>query len=361
MKIKRIHTLGILSIAIVLCVIGWFLLQLKEMEPVVIYKAVTPESRISEQTSEQKEAPEQKRDVNDTQWARDALIKNLEERKPEDTPDKIAYKKALESPAFAEYQKQQNANFPSFDLTLWWNFLESQGLSSGRMAQEEMFREHFPTGEYGDYDSMMRKRLAEIFLEMGSPDSTSEEDIEYHTIAGMMEFRKNEAQRVWMRGRFNGYKGDLEWANSIRQNAASIVAEADPAPAEPEPIFTETELTDAFSSPTEITEENLDSEQQNALSREEASSLEGGKQIPRTLEEFEEQPTEQLLPEGPELPTNAAFERALRERFSLQRFNRAMQTLNQYGLQEGLRRLKAADPEVAAQIERLIQPKKDNN
>ena len=359
MKIKRIHTLGILSIALVLCAIGWFLLQPKEMEPVVIYKVVTPEPRISEQTSEPKEAPEQKRDVNDIQWARDALIKSLEERKLEDTPDRIAYKKALESPAFAEYQKQQNANFPSTDLTLWWDFLESQGVSSGRMAQEEMFREHFPTGEYVAYDPMMRKRLAEIFLEMAPPDSMSEEDIQYHTIAGMMEFRKDEAQRVWMRGRFNGYKGDLEWANNIRQNAASIVAEADLEPAVPESIFTETELTDAFSSPTEIAEENLDSEQQNSLSREGAPSLEGFEQIPQTVEEFEEQLTEQLRPEGPELPTTAAFETALRERFSPQRFNRAMQTLNQYGPQEGLRRLKASDPEVAAQIERLIQPKKD--
>ena len=36
-------------------------------------------------------------------------------------------------------------------------FLESKGLSSGRMAQEERFREHFPTGDYVDYEPEMAK------------------------------------------------------------------------------------------------------------------------------------------------------------------------------------------------------------
>ena len=54
----------------------------------------------------------------------------------------------------------------------------------------------------------------------------------------------------------------------------------------------------------------------------------------------------------PEIPSEEDFQTALRQRFSPERFNTAMQTLNRYGPEEGLRRLKASDPEVAKYIER---------
>ena len=47
--------------------------------------------------------------------------------------------------------------------------------------------------------------------------------------------------------------------------------------------------------------------------------------------------------------------------YSKRKHTRAIQTLNQYGPEEGLRRLKAADPEVAAQVERLLQRKSAEN
>ena len=60
------------------------------------------------------------------------------------------------------------------------------------------------------------------------------------------------------------------------------------------------------------------------------------------------------VPVSPELPTNSRLETELRTHFSPDRFNRAMNTLNQYGPKEGLRRLKDSDPEVAKQVERLL-------
>ena len=51
---------------------------------------------------------------------------------------------------------------------------------------------------------------------------------------------------------------------------------------------------------------------------------------------------------------------AFRDQFSPQRFNRALQTLNQYGTEEGLRRLKDSDPEIARQLERLL-PKRQGD
>ncbi len=54
----------------------------------------------------------------------------------------------------------------------------------------------------------------------------------------------------------------------------------------------------------------------------------------------------------PELPTAAGIETQLSERFSPDRLEKARQVLDRYGLEEGLRRLREDDPEVAAQVER---------
>lgn len=59
----------------------------------------------------------------------------------------------------------------------------------------------------------------------------------------------------------------------------------------------------------------------------------------------------------PDLLTEADFEKTLRERFTPERFNRALFTLNQYGPEEGLRRLKESDPEIAKHIEKQLQRK----
>ena len=62
-----------------------------------------------------------------------------------------------------------------------------------------------------------------------------------------------------------------------------------------------------------------------------------------------------------ELPTNESLEKNLRDAFSPTRFNRAMETLNRYGPDEGLRRLKKSDPEVAKRIERLLPTDQEND
>ncbi len=133
-------------------------------------------------------------------------------------------REAVNSPAYIEYQKKQDERV-GIDLELWWSFLESKGLSSGRMAQEERFREHFPTGDYIDYEPIMRKRLAELFLEAGLSTIATDAERVSETLNVIAQFRaEDEAHRVWMRGHFKGYVGDLEWAQEIRKNAARIVA-----------------------------------------------------------------------------------------------------------------------------------------
>ena len=54
----------------------------------------------------------------------------------------------------------------------------------------------------------------------------------------------------------------------------------------------------------------------------------------------------------PELPTSEGIETQLSERFSPERLEKARQVLERYGPEEGMRRLREDDPEVAAQFER---------
>ncbi|MYB93010.1 hypothetical protein F4054_15520 [Candidatus Poribacteria bacterium] len=365
MKIKLMHILGCLAIVGVIGVGIWVMRQPRGIEPVVIYKVTVPEPRpakaadTSNMTLTQKMVVENTRDVNDVQWAIDKALENLDQYGPEGAPRREAFKKAILSPAFVEYQKKENANYPSFDLTLWWDFLESQGLSSGRMAQEANFRNFFPTGEYADYEPMMRKKLAEIFLEMASPDSTSDDDIVRHTVAGMMEFRKDYANLTWMRGQFNGYNGDLDWADNIRQNAATIVANATSPQETLEAPSIETEF---FTQPTQndFVEENVEIQPLPTAAAKEIPARENLETLPLTDEEIEAEPMK-YLGDIPKLPTEESIETTIKEHFSPQRFSTAMQTLNQYGPKEGLRRLKESDPEVAAHLEHLVQPNKEND
>lgn len=59
-----------------------------------------------------------------------------------------------------------------------------------------------------------------------------------------------------------------------------------------------------------------------------------------------------VSPEPPVLPTDEELETSLKEQFSSDRLERAMSTLDRYGREEGLRRLRENDPEVAEQVER---------
>ena len=59
----------------------------------------------------------------------------------------------------------------------------------------------------------------------------------------------------------------------------------------------------------------------------------------------------------PELPTEERIETQLSEQFSPERSEKARQVLNQYGPEEGLRRLREDDPEVAEKVERMLREK----
>ena len=361
MKAKLTYSLSILAMVLTIGVGVWVMFPPKQVEPVKKYVAIPLKEKVATGMAETTETTASVRGLTPEERALEAKETFLAQMEfvgvdTENDPYWKTLYEAVNSPEYIEYQKKQDERVGT-NLDLWWSFLESKGLSSGRMAQEERFREHFPTGEYADYEPEMRKRLAELFLETGlSATATSDEENVRQTIGVLSQFREAEANSVWMRGYFKGYVGDLEWAQEVRANAASIVTDADSI--EAAPAFTASD-TKAEPTSTEIAEENLEDEPELAPFSEETLTHEDLKQVPQTAEETETELLKTLFPDVPEFSTETNIENVLREQFSPQRLNTAVQTLSQYGPKEGLRRLKASDPEIAIQVERLIQRNKE--
>ena len=362
MKIKPLQSLGIIAIVLALCAIGWLLFQPKTLDPVVTYKATVPKQRATEalrttQSSQERreETPQEKRGRR-----KETLEERAERRRAghldmmralgwqDDDPHMQKLQRVLNSPAYLEYVRKQEAK-PGFNVVLWWELHESLGIpNTGRRVQAEFFQKYFPDGgEYADYEPLMRQRVAEIALE--DPTRT--------TTQVLSRFNDDFANLVWREGYFNGNEGEYEWGDDIRQNAARIVAEPTPWDVDTSPAPTDSaSLSDPRT--TDVAEENADT---LPPPHEAAPSLEKVERLPESEVEIEAALTEELLPAAPELPPDVTVEKALRTQFSPQRFTRAIQMLNQYGPEEGLRRLKAADPEVAGQVERLLQRKSAEN
>ena len=362
MKTRLIYVLVIIAMVIAIGVSVWVMFSPTQMEPIKKYGVAPLQENAPTELTDPTGTSASAKKITPEELAVEGKETFLAQMEfvgvdTENDPYWKALYEAVNSPEYLEYQKKQDARIGT-DLDLWWSFLESKGLSSGRMAQEERFREHFPNGEYADYEPDMRKRLAELFLETGlSTTASYDETSVRQTIGVLSQFRSEaEANSIWMRGYFNGYVGDLEWAQEVRQNAASIVTDADNVDVIAE--FTESD-TVVESTPTDVAEESSGDEPEPLLLSEEAPTIEDVTQVPPTIEEIETELLKTLFPDERASPRQSNIEKVLHEQFSPQRFNAAVQTLSQYGPQDGLRRLKESDPEIAVYIERLIQRNKD--
>ena len=65
---------------------------------------------------------------------------------------------------------------------------------------------------------------------------------------------------------------------------------------------------------------------------------------------------ERLLPVQSDAPPVSSQETDTREGLSPERFDKAQQLIDQYGMEEGLRRLREVDPDAARQFERERKP-----
>ena len=239
-------------------------------------------------------------------------------------------------------------------------FLKSQGVELDELDYGEylnvftkMFQEQFP-GEYATtLEPHMRERLATLAGEMStSLESRFSQEEFFEDV--MVKFLIEEQNIPWMMTYFEGdFFEAARWARDILQNPIPSSTEAfDTATTDGLPAFSQQDHLDL--TPDRLMESQEDT---SPFSNSVSAAVKGSES--GTENNTNVDPA--VPPTSPELPTEEYLENALREQFSSERFNRAMETLNQHGSEEGIRRLKDSDPEIAKQLERFIEKKQEEN
>ena len=212
----------------------------------------------------------------------------------------------------------------------------------------------------------MRLELAKLFLAAEPVDPAASRAVLRQGLAVYSKFiKEGDKTFPWLAGRFDiEFDGAIfgniennpafEWVKDVQRNAASIVANAEATGAPGTDANTSAsswDLSSVMESPPAFPDEmegnrpSMNTPPTDALAPTAISN-------PETDAAATRAPGLTDVPKAPtELPTVEGLEASLKEQFSSERFGRAMSTLEQYGPEEGLRRLRENDPEVASQIE----------
>ena len=260
--------------------------------------------------------------------------------------------KVVESDSFQKQMQEQNPQTPQefIDLMAAHGVTEFSGIDYDKIIADahalaiQEYQAANPGKDPKDKDEAMAKRIGEM-LKTADPAS------------GIMEMMQDREIGLWIAARFQGDQAALsEWLMPVMKGSLSAgSANLPPAP-------TDFEFPDGFLSDSpsdEPAEQAPFVEPEPSLSDPIPTSTREESTIPNTENSSPALPTvepgkilTEMSPEPPAPPTEEELETALREQFSLERLERAMSTLERYGPEEGLRRLRDADPEIAAQVER---------
>ena len=142
----------------------------------------------------------------------------------------------------------------------------------------------------------------------------------------------------------------------------------DPSDAYPDPIITAEEV-EVWQRELENIQESTEGEMAEIRqSFEEAIGLSIDRLLEMTDAEIEAEFSQyfsgaglekQMMPSAPMDVSIENFDTELRRHFSPKRVNQARQTLERYGPEEGLRRLKSVDPEMSTHLQRIIHRQKE--
>jgi len=229
------------------------------------------------------------------------------------------------------------------------NFLADNGIPGARDFMHQPFREHFPTGVAADYEPEMRERLKSLIIENGGYDNSvfqaflePPEVTAWYMYQFMSKMTPNEPNGELSLGHDWRKSVEAEAFEGINVSAQKSIETGIPPDAEvpqtsgvPPNTSTDTGLyPDPLEPQTDAASDN--SKAPVALQQRLRELSDARHRLLDALNEEED------------------IQTAFRKQFSPERFNRALQTLNQYGPEEGLRRLKESDPEVATHVERLL-------
>ena len=374
MKIELIRKAMVVGVALLIgvsvCVSVWFVLLAHKDKPPLVYDVPSSNNGL---TTENRKASQQGQDSDGepltfTEKAARGIKSKFMSIYTEEQLAAPAVQKMLEvmdSPEFIKYLEKGDNTYRD-----WHDFLESRGMPSNQAAFSKVFRDEFPAGEPEDYEPEIRLKVAEMFLVTEPVDPIDPQGAALQRARVVAELMtKEQTGRAWFIGQFGvdwdgGFQVEresiesnpaLEWLVEVQRNAASIVtnAEATGSPGSNTGTSASSwDLSSVMESPpvsSDATTEESPSVSPPAIDALEPSA------ISKTETDAAVTPGPGLtdVPKTPtNLPTVKGLETSLKEQFSSERFNRAMSTLERYGLEEGIRRLRESDPEVAKQAER---------
>ncbi|MYC77777.1 hypothetical protein F4X10_18585 [Candidatus Poribacteria bacterium] len=246
----------------------------------------------------------------------------------------------------------------------FFHFFQSQGIETEKNAVFEKFhqkfKQQFPAETVASIEHQMRQMLSNLLAESGLGAETAGNREDTEKFDQVLETFLSESENVtWMMNHFQGdYMAFGHWVMDVLQNPAPVFPVTSPfvdmndvsspmpkGSSGPEGTYTPA-IVPQEDAPIPSTERPAVFE----LKVPGQSDFEAENTAPSTVE----------IPELPELPSEEHLKTALSEQFSVERFNRAIQTLNRYGPKEGLRRLKVSDPEAATRIESILLSPQEN-
>lgn len=281
--------------------------------------------------------PEPTRSVSSSSEQADAHVSALDSIKqliPPELRDHPMLQKqieVMESDSFQEAVKTRNPQ----NTKEYMDLLEEHGvkglseidvnkeLADAYNSMLQKYHAETPSKNPEDEDEAMTKRFGEALKE-------------HRLIEGTTKMMMDKENVIWISARF---KGDMvafnEWWLDV-----FAASELDDSAAGGTSMLSD---DDSFAIPVAETSDFSPDDAQTEVSGELPSDI-----SPRDSESRveTEKVVPQVSPSAPALPTSEALETILKERF-----DRAMDTLERYGTEEGLRRLREADPELARQME----------
>ena len=216
-------------------------------------------------------------------------------------------------------------------------------LAEGQQLFENAYKAANSDKAPEEEDEAMAKRFGEVLKEYGLR-------------TGLKKLTADQENVLWINARF---KGDEAAFNEWWGDVVAVYESDDSARASPIQRDSEFPFGEFFDTPSDGTPLDIPLiETERGASEHRLSEMWEDPTIPGTDDRNVTPPTvdpEKIVtkasPDPPALPTAEEIETTLKERFSSERIYRAMDTLERYGEEEGLRRLRESDPEIARQME----------
>lgn len=328
--------------------------ETKPPEVKKVYKATTPSQTSAFTGHSTSEHPHTGSHTHPEERPSDHYIKLLKKRVEENpSPKRQRYLAFLESEEGRAFIDNLSTFEEFYEMKKRFGYYQESPLDGAII--DGKFREHFPTGTVDENEPIVRDLIAEVILDI---ELHKEENPDpYRILDVILSPILKDKLLSWLFKKFG--------TDSIEKNKWLI------------PVVEETRLAarEKFlaagktAEPPPLTDDikpiqPLDPQENDGLPSGDAFSTSELERAPQSDAELEGKLAELLTSDPPELlelSTEENSETTLRERFSPERFNRAMQTLSRHGPEEGLRKLKETDPELAQQVERLINRKQEGD